>query len=140
MADDFNTQVINDFRANGGKVGEKFTGMPFSGAPMVLLTTTGARSGKQTTTPLMSLTEGDTIYIFASKGGAPTNPDWYHNILANPQATAEVGTEKFAVKATAVSREERDRVYAKQAGMYPNFAEYEKQTSRVIPVVKLERV
>lgn len=140
MADrnDWNRQIIEEFHANGGKVGG-----PFEGAPLLLLTTTGARSGQQYTTPVMYLPEGDRLMIFASKAGAPTNPAWYHNLLAHPQATVEVGNgsviETFEVTATPVTGEERDRVYAKQAKLYPGFAEYQAKTTRVIPVVALER-
>src|SRR5579863_7862633 len=107
---DWNDQVIKEFRANEGKVGG-----PFKGAPLLLITTTGAKSGKQYTAPLMYLPDGDKMFIFASKGGAPTNPDWYHNLVAHPQATVEVGTETINVKATEVTGEERERIYAIQA-------------------------
>ena len=136
---DWNRQIIEEFRANGGKVGG-----PFEGAPLLLLTTTGARSGQQHTTPVMYLPEGNRMMIFASKAGAPTNPAWYHKLLAHPQATVEVGNgrviETFEVTATPVTGEERDRVYAKQAKLYPGFAEYQAKTTRVIPVVALERL
>lgn len=132
---DWNNQVITEFHANEGKVGG-----PFKGAPLLLLTTTGAKSGKQYTTPLMYLPDGDRMLIFASKGGAPTNPDWYHNLLAHPQATVEVGTETFNVKATVVTGEERDRLYAIQAKRYPGFADYQAKTTRKIPVIALERI
>ncbi len=131
---DWNDQVITEFRANEGKVGG-----PFKGAPMLLLTTTGAKSGQQRTSPLMYLPDGERMLIFASKGGAPTNPDWYHNLLAHPQATVEVGTETFNVKATAVTGEERDRLYATQAKNFSGFADYQAKTTRKIPVVALER-
>jgi deazaflavin-dependent oxidoreductase (nitroreductase family) len=135
---EWNRQIIEEFHANGGKVGG-----PFEGAPLLLLTTTGARSGQRRTTPLMYLPDGDRLLIFASKAGAPTSPDWYHNLLAHPQATVEVGNgsviETFEVTATQVTGEERDRLYAKQAKLYPGFAEYQAKTTRVIPVVALER-
>ncbi|MHB8599240.1 MAG: nitroreductase family deazaflavin-dependent oxidoreductase [Ktedonobacteraceae bacterium] len=131
---DWNDQVITEFRANEGKVGG-----PFKGAPLLLLTTTGAKSGKQYISPLMYLPEGDRMFIFASKGGAPTNPDWYHNLIAHPQATVEVGTETFKVKATEVTDEERNRLYAEQAKRFSNFADYQQKTTRKIPVVALER-
>ena len=132
---DFNGNMIREFRANGGKVG----GM-FAGAPMLLLTTTGAKSGKRHTIPLVHTTDGDRLVVIASKGGAPTHPHWYHNLLANPEATVEVGAETFQATATAhTGGPERDRLFAAQAALMPNFAEYEKQTTRKIPVVTLER-
>jgi deazaflavin-dependent oxidoreductase (nitroreductase family) len=134
-ANDFNEKLIVEFRANGGKVG----GM-FSGAPMLLLTTTGARSGQQRTTPLVHTRDGDRIVVIASKGGAPTSPAWYHNLVANPTVTVELGTEKFPAKATVVTGAERDRLFAAQAALMPNFAEYETKTTRKIPVVVLERL
>jgi deazaflavin-dependent oxidoreductase (nitroreductase family) len=133
---DFNKKIIEEFRANGGKVGG-----PFAGAPMLLLTTTGAKSGQQRTAPLVHTKDGDKIVIIASKAGAPNHPDWYHNLLKNPTVGVEVGTEKFQAKATAIaSGPERDRLYNAQAAMMPNFAEYETKTTRKIPVVVLERI
>ena len=135
MNNDFNQTVIAEFRANKGKVGGNF-----EGRPMVLLTTTGAKSGEQRTTPVMYRREGDAIYVFASMAGAPASPAWYHNIVAHPRITAEVGTDKYEALATPVAdRAERDRIYAAQAADYPNFAEYEAKTTRVIPVVKITR-
>jgi deazaflavin-dependent oxidoreductase (nitroreductase family) len=131
---DFNTKLIDEFRANGGQV----SGM-FAGRPMLLLTTTGAKSGQQRTTPLVHTRDGDRIVVIASKGGAPTNPAWYHNLVANPTVTVELGTEKFPAKATVVTGTERDRLFAAQAAMMPAFAEYETKTTRKIPVVALER-
>ena len=131
---DWNRQVIDEFHANGGKVGG-----PFEGAPLLLLTTIGAKSGKKFTTPLMYLPDGDRMLIFASKGGAPTNPAWYHNLVAHPNATVEVGTDTFDVTAAVVTGEERYRLYAEQSRRYPNFAEYQEKTSRRIPVVALKR-
>src|ERR1022692_1922407 len=109
----WNTKVIEEFRANEGKVGG-----PFDGAPVLLLTTTGAKSGKAHTTPMMYLAADDVLYVFASKAGAPTNPDWYHNLVANPTVTAEVGTDKYDAKATPVTGDDRDRVYGEQAKRY----------------------
>lgn len=106
---------------------------------MLLLTTTGAKSDEQRTTPMMYLEEGDGLYVFASMAGAPTSPAWYHNMVANHGVTVEVGADKFAANATVLDRAERDRVYAKQAALYSNFAEYEQKTTRVIPVVRLDR-
>ena len=132
---EWNRAIIDEFRANNGKVGG-----PFAGAPLLLLHTTGAKSGKQRTSPVMYLADGDRLLVFASKAGAPTDPDWYHNLVANPKATVDVGDENFEVKATVITGEERDRLYAKQAKLYPGFAEYEEKTTRTIPVVALERV
>ncbi|MCJ7436941.1 MAG: nitroreductase family deazaflavin-dependent oxidoreductase [Acidimicrobiia bacterium] len=132
---DWNAQIIEEFRENDGKVGGQF-----EGAPMVLITTTGAKTGKRRTTPLMSLPDGDRLAIFASKAGAPTNPDWYHNVRANPTVTVEFGAESFDAMATIVEGDERDRLFRKQAELYPGFAEYEAKTDRVIPVVILDRV
>jgi deazaflavin-dependent oxidoreductase (nitroreductase family) len=132
---DFNQNVIKQFRANGGKVGP-----PFEGAPMLLLTTKGAKSGQERTTPLVHTRDGDDYVIIASKAGAPTNPAWYHNLVANPEVTVEVGTEKFQARARVAPAEERDRLYAAQAKLMPNFAEYETKTTRKIPVVVLKRI
>ena len=132
---DFNTKVIEEFRANRGQVGGGFTG-----APMIVLTTIGAKSGQPRTNPLVYLADGDRFVIFASKAGAPTNPDWFHNLLAHPQVTAEVGGETFEVVASVAEGDERDRLYAKQASLMPGFAEYQEKTTRVIPVVVLTRV
>lgn len=132
--DDFNTAIIKEFRANAGKVGG-----PFEGAPMVLMTTVGAKSGQTRVNPVMYRTDGGRMYVFASKAGAPTNPDWYHNIVANPEMSVEVGTDSYDVTATEIKGAERDRIYADQANEYPGFAEYEAKTDRVIPVVALDR-
>jgi len=131
---DWNKQVIDEFHANGGKVGGSF-----EGAPLLLLTSTGAKSGKKYTMPLMYMPDGDRMLIFASKGGAPTHPDWYHNLVAHPEATVEVGTKTFDVTATVVTGEERERLYAEQARRYPFFAEYQEKTTRRIPVIALKR-
>ena len=134
MANDWNSKIIEEFRTNGGKVGG-----PFEGASLLLLTTTGAKSGQRRTTPLVYLPDGDRMIIFASKAGAPTNPDWYHNLVAHPQVTIEVGTETFEAASVVITGEERDRLYAQQAARNPGFAEYEKKTTRQIPVIALER-
>lgn len=131
---DWNRQTIEEFRANGGKVGGLW-----EGRPLLLLTTTGAKSGQRRTSPVMYLRDGDRLIVFASKGGAPTHPDWYHNLLAHPDVTVEVGNETYEATATPLSREERDRLYARQAQLYPQFGEYQARTSRTIPVVALER-
>ena len=138
MADDmneWNRQIIAEFRANGGKVGG-----PFEGAPMVLVHHKGAKSGIERTTPLMYLPEGDSIVIFASKAGAPTNPDWFHNLEANPDTTAEVGTETVRVRARVAEGAERDDLWTRQKAAYPQFQGYEDATDRLIPVVVLERI
>ena len=131
----FNEGVIAEFRANEGKVGG-----PFTGAPMMILTTTGAKSGQPRTMPLVYTTDGDRYVIIASKGGAPTNPDWFRNLVANPEVTVEVGTEKFQAKATVAEEPERTRLYDAQATLMPGFAEYQQKTTRQIPVVVLERL
>jgi deazaflavin-dependent oxidoreductase (nitroreductase family) len=132
---DFNQQIIEEFRANGGKVGGYF-----EGANMLLLTTIGAKSGESRLNPLVYTTDGDRIVIIASKGGAPSNPDWYYNLTANPVVTVEQGTERFQARASEVHGEERDRLYAKMVEHRPGFAEYERNTTRTIPVIALERV
>jgi deazaflavin-dependent oxidoreductase (nitroreductase family) len=134
-ANSWNQGIIDEFRANGGKVGGQF-----AGAPLLLLTTTGAKSGQLRTSPVMYLADGDRVLVFASKGGAPTNPDWYHNLVAHPVASVEVDGEHYDVKTTVLRGAERDRLYARQAELYPGFAEYEAKTTRTIPVVALERV
>jgi deazaflavin-dependent oxidoreductase (nitroreductase family) len=133
-ASDFNSALIEEFRANEGKLGG-----PFEGAPVLLLTTTGARSGERRTTPVMYLPDGERMVIFASKGGAPTNPAWYHNLLANPGATVEVGPETIDVNALVTSGVERERLFRRQAERFPQFADYAQKTTREIPVVALER-
>ncbi|MGA2209568.1 MAG: nitroreductase family deazaflavin-dependent oxidoreductase [Acidimicrobiales bacterium] len=133
-ANDWNQKIIEEFRANEGKVGGQF-----EGAPVLLLTTTGAKSGRRHTTPMMYLSGGNGLYVFASKAGAPTNPDWFHNLVANPTVTVEVGTDQYEATAAPLEGAERDRVYAEQAKLYPGFAEYQEKTSRVIPVVELVR-
>lgn len=132
--DEMNRNVIKEFRANAGKVGGFF-----EGAPMVIIHTTGAKTGTERVNPLMYLPEGDRIVVFASKGGAPDNPDWYYNLKANPELTMEIGTETMPGVATEVTGEERDRLYATQAGLYSNFADYEKATTRKIPVIAIDR-
>ncbi|MGD0882453.1 MAG: nitroreductase family deazaflavin-dependent oxidoreductase [Acidimicrobiales bacterium] len=132
---DFNAKVIDEFRANGGKVGG-----PFEGATIVLLSTTGAKSGEPRTNPVVARIEGDHLYVFASKAGAPTNPDWFHNLVANPVVTVELGTDTFEARAVVTEGDERERIYAAQAADFANFAEYQASTDRVIPVVRLERI
>lgn len=136
MADlnDWNKTIMDEFRANAGKVG----GM-FAGAPMLLLHSTGAKSGKQYTHPLVYLADGDRWIIIASKAGAPTNPDWYYNLLKHKTAEIEVDTDKIKVNVEVVTGAERDRLFNKQASIMPPFAEYQQKTSRVIPVLALTR-
>jgi deazaflavin-dependent oxidoreductase (nitroreductase family) len=131
---DYNADVITDFRSSGGKPGGRF-----EGRPILLLTTIGAKSGQQRTNPLMYLQDGDRCVVFASKGGGPTNPDWYHNIVANPKVTLEVGSEKFEAKATIASGEERNALFARQVSKQPVFGEYEQKAPRTIPVVVFSR-
>lgn len=132
--DDFNRAIIEEFRAKEGRVGG-----PFEGAPVLLLTTTGAKSGERRTTPVMYLPDGERMVIFASKGGAPSNPAWYHNLLATPTATVEVGAETLDADAVVTSGEEREKLFNRQAELYPQFADYAQKTSRQIPVVALAR-
>jgi deazaflavin-dependent oxidoreductase (nitroreductase family) len=131
---DWNQNIIDEFRANEGRVGG-----PFKGATMLLLHHTGAKSGKARVNPLVYLADGDRLLVFGSKGGAPTNPDWVHNLRANPAATVEVGTDKFTVEAEELTGDERDRLFARQAGLVPAFAGYQANTSRTIPVIALKR-
>jgi deazaflavin-dependent oxidoreductase (nitroreductase family) len=134
--DDFNQQVIDQFRTNNGTM---VSGM-FKGAPLLLLTTTGARSGRRRTTPLAHTRDGDRYVVIASKAGAPSHPDWYRNLVANPEVTVEVGGETFEALASVPTGSERKRLYDAQAALMPNFAEYQRNTTREIPVVVLERV
>jgi deazaflavin-dependent oxidoreductase (nitroreductase family) len=134
---DRNRIVIDEFRANGGKVG---TSTHPAGDSLVLITTTGAKSGRSHTTPLVYHRDGNRVVIIASKGGAPENPSWYHNLVANPEVAVEIGAEKYRAKATVPGPEERDRLYAAQVALFPGFADYEKRTTRKIPVVVLDRV
>jgi deazaflavin-dependent oxidoreductase (nitroreductase family) len=128
--------LITDFRANSGQV----TSGPFAGRPVLLLTTRGAKSGQPRLAPVVYSRDGDNYVIVASKGGAPTHPAWYHNLLANPVVTVEVGRETFEARARVTEGAERDRLFAQRAADSPNFAEYQRQTTRVIPVVVLERL
>jgi deazaflavin-dependent oxidoreductase (nitroreductase family) len=131
---DFNTKIVAEFRANAGKVGGHF-----EGAPLLLMTTTGARSGKQTISPVMYVADGDRYLVVASNGGADRHPSWYHNLLANPDLTVEVGTETFTARAEQVESDERDTLYNRFVELAPQFAEYQKGTSRLIPVLALRR-
>ncbi len=131
---DFNRSVIDEFRANDGKVSG-----PFEGAPLLLLTTTGAKSGRTHTTPLVYLLDGDGIVVFGSKAGAPTHPAWYHNLVANPTVTVELPGEQFEARAVVTDGEKRDRLFTQQKSAMPGFADYERKTTREIPVIVLER-
>lgn len=126
--------VIEEFRQNGGKVGGRFIN-----APVLLITTKGAKTGTIRTTPLMYLPDGKRVVIFASRGGSPKNPGWYHNLGANPQITVEVGGEKFLAIATEVTGEKRDTLYSRQSDLYPQFGIYQQKTKRKIPVIVLEK-
>ena len=128
---DRNTAVIDEFRSNEGRVAS------FARQPLLLLTHRGARSGTSRTNPLAYFRDGDDLVVVASKGGAPTDPDWYHNLLANPDATVEVGTETFAVTARPAAGEERERLWAMITAANPAFARYEETTPRTIPVMIL---
>jgi len=128
--------LITDFRANGGQV----TSGPFAGRPVLLLTTTGAKSGQPRLAPLVYSRDGDHYVIVASKGGAPTHPAWYQNLLAHPTVTVEVGEGTFEARARVTEGAERDRLFAQRAADSPNFAEYQRRTTRVIPVVVLKRL
>ncbi|MCW2780011.1 MAG: nitroreductase family deazaflavin-dependent oxidoreductase [Marmoricola sp.] len=131
---DWNASVIEEFRANDGQVGGAF-----EGAPLLLLHSTGARSHEERTNPMMYQAVGDSFAVFASKAGADTNPDWYYNLLAHPQASVEVGTVTIDVTARELDAEEREPIWQEQKVRYPGFAGYEEKTSRVIPVVMLDR-
>jgi deazaflavin-dependent oxidoreductase (nitroreductase family) len=132
---EINRKVIEEFRAHGGKVGGQF-----AGAPMVLLTTKGAKSGKTYVNPLVYSRDGDKFVIIASYAGGPKNPSWYHNLVAHPTPTVEIGTERFQVKATFANGAERERLFNQQAAQMPIFNEYRKKTARQLPVVVLERI
>lgn len=126
-----NRRVVEEFRANGGKVGGR--------EGVFLLTIKGAKSGQERIYPLMTVTYGDNYLAVASKGGAPKNPAWYHNLLANPDVTVEVGTEKFPATARLLSGEERAKAFIRAVEVFPNYAEYQKHTDREIPVFIIER-
>ncbi len=128
----WNDKIIEEFRANSGKVGGGF-----AGKDLLLLNTTGAKSGEKRTNPVAFVRDGDRLVVIASKGGAPTNPDWYYNLKANPQVELEVGTDKFAAQAMVAEEPERSQLYDKMVTVMPGFAEYKLKTSRQIPVVVL---
>jgi len=130
----FNEQIVQEFRANGGVVGNMFAGMP-----MVLITHKGAKTGTLRTTPLVNSIENGDVIIVASMGGAPTNPAWYGNMIANPVVTVEIGTETYEADVVDLHGEERDRVWTAHCSLAPQFKEYEAKTTRVIPVLRLVR-
>lgn len=130
----WNRPIIEEFQANGGQVGG-----PYAGVPLLLLTTTGAKSGKQRINPLAYHADGERLVIIASKAGAPTHPDWYHNLVAHPDVTVEVGTETFEARASVVQGAQRDELYANRVALMPNFAAYQAKVTRTIPVVVLTR-
>ena len=134
-ADDLNEKIIGEFRANGGKVGGRF-----EGAPLLLLHTTGAKTGRTRVKPLAYRRDGDRLVVFGTKGGAPTHPDWFHNIEANPRVTVEVGSDRFDADARVALPDERDRIWRLQTQDVPVMADYQKGIDRTIPVVILERV
>jgi deazaflavin-dependent oxidoreductase (nitroreductase family) len=131
---DFNARNIAEFRRNHGKVGGYF-----EGAPLLLLHTAGRRSGKTRVNPLMYLKDGECYLVFASKGGADTHPDWYRNLIAHPDVQIEVGDEKIDVHAKEITGAEHDTLYKRQATLYPAFADYQRKTKRIIPVIALTR-
>ena len=131
---DFNQTIIEEFRANEGKVAA------FPGAPVVLITTKGAKSGQTRVNPLVGqIADDGAFYVFASKAGAPNNPDWYYNLLAHPDIEVEFGTDRYSATATLITGADRDRIYDRQKELMPQFADYEASTTRIIPVIALTR-
>jgi deazaflavin-dependent oxidoreductase (nitroreductase family) len=131
---EFNRTVIDEFRETGGTVGGAF-----AGAPMILITHRGAKTGTEYTTPLVHTRDGDDYVVIASKGGAPEDPQWFRNLVANPDITVEIGSERFPARARVAEGEERARLFRAQADLMPNFDDYARATSREIPVVVIER-
>jgi deazaflavin-dependent oxidoreductase (nitroreductase family) len=134
VVSDWNRKVVAEFRGNEGRVGG-----PFEGSPLLLLHTWGRKTGTERVNPMMYLAQDGRTFVFASRSGAPVHPDWYFNLLANPQVTVELGTETFPATAVPVTGPERDTIYAEQGRRYPGFAEYQAKTDRVIPVIELIR-
>jgi deazaflavin-dependent oxidoreductase (nitroreductase family) len=132
---EFNERVVKDFRTNGGKVGGQMENIP-----LVLVTMTGAKSGRTITLPLAYSTDGKRIVVIASYAGAPHNPSWYHNLVAHPVVTVELGKEKFQARAIVTAGAERDRLFKQQADLLPIFNEYQQKTTRRIPVIVLDRI
>jgi len=133
-ANNWNKKIIEEFRANDGKVGG-----PFENTPLLLLHTTGAKSGLPRVNPVAYITDNERLVIVASKGGAPAHPDWYHNVVAHPKVSVEVGTKQFQAKATVTKEPERTRLYEEMSTVNPGFAEYKQKTDRIIPVITLTR-
>ena len=131
-ANEWNKTIIEEFRANDGKVGGQFADMP-----LLLLHTIGAKSKLPRINPVAYIADGEQLVVMASKAGAPTNPDWYYNIVANPEVSVEVGTDQFQARATIAAEPERTQLYEKMATVNPGFAEYQRQTTRIIPVIVL---
>ena len=131
---EFNEAIIEEFRANGGKCGGRF-----EGNPMILMTTTGARSGRRTATPITYTTDGEDLVVIASKAGSDSHPAWYHNLVANPDVTVEVGSETFEARAVPAEEPERTRLFDQQVAQMPRFGGYQEKTDRVIPVVVITR-
>ena len=131
---EWNKAIVKEFRENEGKVGGQF-----ADTPLLLLHTTGAKTGLERVNPVAYLVDGDRYVVFASKAGAPTNPDWYHNLVANPEVGVEVGTEQFQALATVAEEPERTHLFDRMASRNPGFAEYQRNTTRVIPVFILTR-
>lgn len=131
----WNQSIIDEFRANAGKVGGRF-----EGRTLLILHTIGAKTGKERINPVAYIKDGDRLVIVASKAGAPTHPDWYHNLVANPTVTVEVGTEQYQVQAAVAPEPERTRLYNKMVESSSGFAEYQEKTTRVIPVITLTRL
>lgn len=132
---DWNNKIIEEFRANAGKVGGHF-----AGKPMLLIHTTGAKTSKPRVNPVIYTTDGDKLVVIASKGGAPTHPDWYYNLLAHPLVTVELGTEQFQARAEVVPEPDRTRLYKQMITVMDSFTEYERKTTRIIPVIALTRI
>lgn len=133
--DEYNRRLIEDFRAHGGKVSGDF-----ERTPMLLLTSTGARSGQRHTTPMGYMPDDDRLIVFAANGGAPKNPDWYHNLVAQPHVTVEVGTETFAALAVVTQGAEREQLWIRGVAMFPFLAKHQAKTPRQIPVIALSRL
>ncbi|MEA5365202.1 nitroreductase/quinone reductase family protein [Amycolatopsis sp., V23-08] len=133
--DEVNAKVITEFRANGGELGG-----PFAGETLILVHHFGARSGTERVSPLACYAEGERLFVFASKAGLPENPAWYHNLMAHPEVTAELGDETFPVRAEEITGTERDEIYAKNVEQRPQFGEYQANVTRLIPVVELVRL
>ena len=129
---EWNKKIIEEFRANEGRVGGQF-----ANTPLLLLHTTGAKSGQPRLNPVAYVKDNDRYVVIASKGGAPTNPDWYHNLVANPEVSVEVGSEQFTARAEVAEEPERSQLFEKMAAKNPGFGEYQRKTTRVIPVIVL---